>query len=79
MKRKLTVFWLFWDGEGEERDLICLGKIKKYNGYAKPGNWFSLRLRTSQSERDDKAFTQIAIIIQASSIRRLAGIFQTVC
>lgn len=57
---------LFKMGKGWGRGLICLGEIRQYNGYAKPGNWFSLPLRVSQSERGDKAFTQITIIIQAS-------------
>lgn len=50
-EEKRSDCFLTFLGWGEERDLICLGKIKQYNGYAKPGNWFSLRLRTSQSER----------------------------
>lgn len=75
--KKLSFPGLFGMGKGREETHLS-GEIRQNNGYAKYGNWFSLPLRISQSERNNKAFTQIGIIIQGNSIKRHAGILYEV-
>lgn len=77
--RKLSFPGLFGMSGGEGKRPHLSGEIRQNNGYAISGNWFSLPLRISQSERNNKAFTQIAIIIQGNSIKRHAGILYEVC
>lgn len=77
-EKKLSFPGLSGMGKGRKRPHLS-GEIRENSGYAKSGNWFSLPLRISQSERNIKAFTQIAIIIQGNSIKRHAGILYEVC
>lgn len=76
--KKLSFPGFFGMGRKREEPHLS-GEIRQNNGYAKSGIWFSLPLRISQSERNNKAFTQTAIIIQENSIKRHAGILYEVC